>query len=388
MNSGIIATNHSKEDVSSNPFYEFIRVEYEALLAKAVGHDPQGLIVVPSQTALAAILKPVYTSKKFVESHILLSAHIPGLFSSVRGNPVEYRSDRLIVSSAGTKNVSPVISSEGMYDLGNSFKVLVVDKPLLPGLVLEPSGEDSKTPSSPRTGGGPSEYLAAVPIVEQDYVEKISKLRRTYLLVTGFESHLAVRIRDLSTLAASQAVRYLPAPSPGVATVQQDVERATYATLHAWIFPHIISTTEERKNYKTNILKSSLDELLREAQSPDAIVKNLSIIQSAVQESILPIFQRINNSVTPQQKINALISCQEKICEISKLKLGINAPGAEEMIAFLIIATVVGRYEQAPADLAYVNMFLSAHEELRNSKAGFAVTTLSTCVDFLSSAIV
>jgi hypothetical protein len=33
-------------------------------------------------------------------------------------------------------------------------------------------------------------------------------------------------------------------------------------------------------------------------------------------------------------------------------------------------------------------MFLSAHEELKASKAAFAVTTFSTCVEFLSSAII
>ena len=387
MNSGIVRTQTVKEDIFANPFYEYLRQDYEQLIVQSVGREPPGLIVVPSAASLSqSISKPIYTSKKFVESHVLISAHVPGLYSSVRGSPVEYRSDRLILTSEGMKHVSPVTSSESMYDFGHAFKVLVVDKPLFPGIV---DNSNPRTASHPqRSGGGPSEYLAAVPLVESDYVEKISKLRRSFLLVPGYESHLAVRIKEMSTIAATQVLRYLPSPIPAVSAVQQDIERATYATLHAWIFSHILSSVQDdKKLFNQNLVKQcGIEAILRESEAPPVLRSNLSVIEASVRADIAPHINKMNISVTPQQKINALVAAQEQIGHLLKSKLQITAPGAEEVLAVLLVAVVVCGYTQAPADVAYALMFLDAHEDLRNSKAAFAVATLNTCVEFLSSA--
>jgi hypothetical protein len=276
-----------------------------------------------------------------------------------------------------------------MYDFGHSFKVLVVDKPLLrSGSETQASANHvTINKTTVKTGGGPSEYLAAVPLIETDFIEKVSKLRKTFLLVPGYETHLAARIRDMSSIAASQVLRYLPPPCPVLAVVQQDIERAVYATLHAWIYPHIAQTVGERKVFTENVNRGDLTAILRQLGSPSVITSNLPGIESAVKTEVCPILERMGVSVTPQQKINAITSAQERIGEILKTRLKIAAPGADEVIALLTVALVLGRVNQAVADLAYALIFLSAHEELSSSKAAFSVATFSSCVEFLNSAV-
>ena len=391
MNSGIVRTASTKEDLFSNPFYEYLRQNHEELLVSAIQREPPSVLVVPSSQALAGISKSVYQSKRFAESHILFSAHIPGLFCSVRGSPVEFRNDRLILTVEGTKHVCPVTSTESIYDFGNSFKVLVVDKPLL-HVASDESGASAalasgkSLESTTRTGGGPSEYLAAVPLIETDFIEKVSKLRRSFLLVPGYEGHLALRIKEMSTIAANQVVRYLPAPTPTVGVVQQDIERAVYATLHAWIYPHIQSAVESKTLFGENLRKPIML-ILRELEAPSALLSNISGVESAVKSEICPIFQKLMISITPQQKINGIVAAQERIGDILKTRFQIPSPGAEEILALLTSAIVLSNHTQGIADLAYCLMFLHVHEDLRSSKAAFAVTTFSTCIEFLSTAV-
>lgn len=391
MNSGIVRATTTKEDIFSNPFYEYLRQNHEDLLVSAIQREPPSVLVVPSSQALMGVSKSVFQSKRFAESHILFSAHIPGLFCSVRGSPVEFRNDRLILTVEGTKHVCPVSSTESIYDFGNAFKVLVVDKPLIRVRSDETEATTAlgsgKTPDSIiRTGGGPSEYLAAVPLIETDFIEKVSKLRRSFLLVPGFEGHLALRIKEMSTIAGNQVVRYLPAPTPPVSVIQQDIERAVYATLHAWIYPHIQSVVENKTLFAEN-LKKPTSLILRELEAPPGLLSNISGVESAVKSEICPIFQKLMIAITPQQKINGIVAAQERIGDILKTRFQIPSPGAEDILALLTSAIVLSNHTQGIADLAYCLMFLQSHEELRSSKAAFAVTTFSTCIEFLSTAV-
>ena len=397
--SGIIQTQErpDKEDVMSNPFYESLRVEHADLLSAFLNREPQGIVIVPSEEAISRISKSVFSSKKFAESHILLSALVPGLYCTVRGAPVEYRNERLILTSPAdqSRTVASVRSTEGVFDLGQSFKILLVDKPLISG---QDSGGElpaSATPGeqgvadSPRSGGGPSEYLSAVPLVESDFFEKVFRLRRSFLLVPGYEIALATRIRDMSAIAANQVIRYMASP-PALAVVQADVERAAYATLHAWIYTHLVDSLGESKNFTANISdrsQSAIETFLREMEAPGKIVSQISSVIANTQSEIIPLFSKTLRAVTPQQKINYLTAILEKISSTFSAKFGGNL-GAEEIMALFSVAVILANYDKARADLAYASIFLAVHEELATSKASFAITTMTTCIDFLSSLVI
>ena len=392
LHSGIVHPQHSaaKEDVFSNPFYEFLRQEYEHLLTSSA------LIVLPSSSILqSSIPKSVYSTKKFAESHILLSAHIPGLFCSVRGHPVEQRGDRLITSStnadsSSSRNVSTITQSENMYDFGNAFKVAVVDRPLVAGDWTGSSAGAGGGSPVVQSGGGPSEYLSCVPLVESDIFEKLVKLRRTYILTPGFETLLASRIKDLSTVAANQVARYLT-PAPPVPVIQADIERAAYATLHAWIYPHLVDALGDNANLVTNVTTSKspdrVEHVLREMQSSVAVLSNYRTLMPILESELTPLFAKLAQGVTPQQKINYLTQIVDKIESIYATNLKMTEFGAEEVLAALAVAVILCGYLKGPVDIAYAGMLLSCHPELAGEKGAFSVATFNTCIEFFAKAI-
>lgn len=376
----------------SNPFYECLRVEHEHMLMTFLDRDPPALVVVPSLDAVSKMAKSMYSSKKFAESHILISALVPGLYCTVRGSPVEYRNERLVLTSPAdhSRIVVSVRSTESVYDLGHSFKILVVDKPLICGYIGESSTPSTPQPvdGSPKSGGGPSEYLSAVPLVESDFFEKILRLRRSFLLAPGYEIALATRIMEMSAIAANQVLRYLPSP-PSISVVQADVERAAYATLHAWIYPHVVECLGVNNNFSAVIKdksQSGIERVLREMEAPAKILSQISSVIAVMQSEVVPMFSKTLRGVTPQQKINYLVSILEKISSIYTSKLG--SLGAEEIMALFSVAVILAHYDKARADLVYASLFLSVHNELSNTKASFAITTMTTCIDFLSSLVV
>jgi hypothetical protein len=391
--SGIIhpQTSTEKEEVMNNPFYESLRVEHQHILLNSLERDPPALVIVPAEDVVKLIPKAIFSSKKFAESHILLSALVPGLYCTVRGAPVEYRNDRLILTSPSdqSRTVASVKQCENVYDLGHSFKILVVDKPLVTDHRSEitPSTHQ-QTADSPKSGGGPSEYLAAVPMVETDFFEKILRLRKSFLLVPGYEIALAARIKDMSIIASNQVVRYLANP-PFTVVVQADVERAAYATLHAWIYRHLVDSLGENKNFMSNICdksQSAIESIMRAMEAPAKIAAQIDSILVHTQTDIVPLFSKTLRGVTPQQKINYLLAVMDKISSVFGAKFG-SSLGAEEIIALFTIAVILANYEKAHADLAYASMFLAVHDELANSKASFAIATMTTCIDFLSTLV-
>ena len=366
MNSGIIQPK--QHDIFSNVFYEVLRNDFPQLLTDTA------TLVIPSN--MVGISKALYSSKKFAESHVLVSAHVPNLYCTVRGNPVEQRGDRLITTGVdNNRNVSTIQKTESFYDVGKLFKVFIVDRPLMSEARTEEAGENEKRSKTIVSGGGPSEYLSSVPLIEEDFFEKISKIRKTYILVPGFETHLAQKIKDVSNMASSQISRYLQ-PSPPIESIQADVERAAYVTLHAWIYPHFSSLVK-------SALPESMDieKILREMQAPESVLGSLSSIVPSIESDIVPLFSKLAVAVTPQQKINYLI----KIFEKFHLR---SSGGAEELLALVAVAIIVSGYKKGAQDVAYMQMYLSVHEDLQNQKPGFVITTFSSCVEFLSKIVV
>jgi len=392
--SGIIVASH-KEEIFSNPLYEVIRSEYQSQLKADMSAGKAVLIVLPSTSVLEKLTKPVYSTKKFLESHILQSAHVPGLFCTVRGNAVEIRGDRIIPTFSVSSNRSSsasIIQTENIYDLGHSFKVVVVDRSLC-GDEIHKEGENTKSKSdvvhSVQSGGGPSEFLSHSAMIETDFFEKLKKLKNTYILCPGLESHFANRIRELATQTANQLIRYLPAPVPSFQLVQADIERVAYATLHGHLFPHIAQTVGENETLVKNCADKSvvrLDHVLREAQAPEEILLNLKTILPFVEGIVVPEINKMNEAITPQQKINYLVLVSEKLTSIYR-EIKIKEVSADHLLAGMLIAIVCANLQKGNVHVPHMGMFLSVHPELSVEKGSFAATTFQSCVEFLSRAV-
>ena len=392
--SGIIVASH-KEEIFSNPLYELIRAEYQTQLKADMSAGKAVLIVLPTVSMLEKLTKSVYSSKKFIESHILQSAHVPGLFCSIRGNAIEVRGDRLIPTlgmPTATRSIS-IIQSENIFDLGNSFKIIIVDRPLTGDIVQGDSG-DSRDSRGDRiigvqSGGGPSEFLSHSAMIETDFFDKLTRLKNTYILCPGMESHFANRIKELSTQTANQLVRYLPAPAPSFQLVQADIERVAYATLHGHLFPHIVNVMGENETLVKNCCDRStikLENVLREAQAPEEIIVNIKSILPFIEALVVPEMNKINEAITPQQKINYLIMVSEKLTSIFR-EASIKDVSAEHLLAGMLLGIICANLQKSNIHVPHMTMFLNVHPELAVEKGSFAATTFQSCVEFLSRAV-
>ena len=392
--SGIIVASH-KEEIFSNPLYELIRAEYQNQLKSDMSAGKAVLIVLPTTSVLEKLGKSVYSTKKFLESHVLQSAHVPGLFCTIRGNAVEIRGDRVVPTFTGASTRSctaSIVQTENIYDLGHSFKVIIVDRPLCGEIIRDTDGSrkpDKAASPAVQSGGGPSEFLSHSAMIETDFFEKLKKLKNTYILCPGLESHFANRIRELATQTANQLIRYLPPPVPSFQLVQADIERVAYATLHGYLFPHIGSSVGENETLVKNCADKSavrLEHVLREAQAPEEIVVNLKTILPFIEAIVVPEISKMNEAITPQQKINYLLLASEKLTSIYR-ENRIKGTSAEHLLAGMMIAIICAKLQRGNVHVPHMSMFLSVHPELSAEKGSFAVTTFQSCLEFLSRAV-
>ena len=380
--SGIIVPV-SNEEVFSNPLYEVMRSEYQQALVSALQGTP--LIVLPTKSVLSRIGKSIYSTRKFAEAHILQSAHIPGLFCSGRGQGVELRNDRLIM---GGKHVVSIIQSETILDFSNSFRIVIVDKPLdIDACINLGGGSTESSSNAAAPGSGPSEWLAYCPMIENDYYEKLVKLKKTFLLASGFEHYLAQRIREMSTQCAAALMRYLPVSvGAELPIVFADIERISYATLHSHLMTHFRNTTPSNTVYRKN-LASNREAVLREIQAPlDLLAVHVQVASLIESRGVLEEFKKMELAITPQQKINGLAKIVDLLGRIFS-EAGVANCSSEHLIAAMTMSMMAASLVSGPIHMAHMEMFLTSHPELAMDKASFAVATFNSSLEFLSSAV-
>jgi hypothetical protein len=296
------------------------------------------------------------------------------------------RGDRLLpASSVAPAPVISIIQSENIFDLGQSIRVLIVDKPLTGDLV--PELESTVTDAPIQSGGGPSEYLSHSPMLENDFFDKIERLRKTYILCPGYETHFATRIKDLSLLTANQLVRYLPTVH-SFELVNADIERVAYTTLHSLIFSHLTKSLGESSALNKNCTKdmTRLETVLREAQAPVEIITNLKAIVPFISGIIVPELAKFNLAITPQQKINYLILVVEKLTSIFR-EMAIQSVSSEHLLAGMILSIICADMTKGHIHAAHISMFLSVHPELAMEKGSFAFATFNSCIEYLRKAV-
>jgi len=282
-----------------------------------------------------------------------------------------------------------ILQSENIFDFNHSFRVVIVGKPLTGDLVSLPE-ETSATTGTEISTAGPSEYLSHSPMLENDFFEKIERLRRAYILCPGYESHLAVSIKELSLTTANQLVRYLPSSAPSFELVYADIERVAFATLHSRIFPHLSTSGGENSVLKKNCSVGDdfvrLELVLKEMQAPGDVIVNLKTIIPFINGIVVPELLKFNKAITPQQKVNYLVFVVEKLSSIFK-ETGIPAVTADHLLAGMVLAIVFAQMNSGHIHAAHVSMFLCAHPELSMEKGSFAFATFNTCIEFLSKAV-
>ncbi|CAJ1428935.1 unnamed protein product [Effrenium voratum] len=189
-----------EEDLSQNRFLQILRASFEGIYQQAARRGERTVILVP-----CAECEAEHFDQLFAETHLLQASAIPGCYMNLVGQGVEIK-DSSVATQLGFQEhrVCEVLQSESMYDLGNTFKVLVIDKPLigrhkpLPGAV-----DRAKADQAP-----PDELLMHAPVIQGEFFDQVDRFRKTFIQVPGCENRTAERIRDIVTDAVQKLAKF------------------------------------------------------------------------------------------------------------------------------------------------------------------------------------
>ncbi|KAF4674615.1 hypothetical protein FOL47_009006 [Perkinsus chesapeaki] len=419
-----------EEDIFKNPFFSKVRNE-DTLLQYAAGAGSGAssaadsgrppVILVPCSRCLSGQPESSSLSRHQIEAHILQSAHVPGQYCNLRGQGLEVKSDR-VVTGAGfaQRRVCHITQTENMcrgkLDQ-RSLRILVLDRP-----VCGPynTGKGGAGPAS-LAMAGPCDWLAACPQAENDFYDRIFGFRQTYLLVPGYEKAAAVRIRDIAADAVAAVERFeassfsglvRPVSAPPGSDIKFEVERTAYATLHAFLFSHILEYTlpsdtklaDRIRNYSTSG-SINVRTVLAAASAPKDILAAKTEVLARCVQSLEVELGKLDNQITPMDKLSsitaALEHCQKLVSEIVRSSMLAGASGhgggqtrvevsADHVLAMFVasIASLANTRSHANARLqinahtCHIDMYVEAHEELKFSQGQYALSTLHSALAF------
>ena len=372
-----------KEDLAINPFYSALFTQQADLFRNAAERLEKGLLLVPC----ASSLTERKWEKFFFESHLMEPAYIPGTFCNWRGQAVEVKADR-VITSLGFKEqrVCTVLQQDSVFEFGRSIKILVIDRPLI-GNFAPPADPSERQRASLHAGGGPCEWLAAAPLVESDFFDSLSKFRKTFLLVEGFENAFAQRITELSQTASLALIKYSKNLESQRSQIENDVERAAYATLHAWIFPHIMSTSrlrDEEVKAKISMLPAD-DVLLALMQAPNELIAGTKRLVAFCESRLIGSLKAVDTIISPHQKLSAFARVLEMLSQgISEACKGVQVSGEHLVPAFAILIRHAN-LNVFYAHIVHVEMLLGVHaNSLALGQGAYALSTFQSAIEFLT----
>ena len=360
----------------SNSIYSHLLLK-EALDSLPASFDCP-TIFLPSESSLLS----TKFEKFFIESHIFQPAFIHGNFCSLRGQGVELKGDRLITGLGFTlQRVCVVVKQENLYDRGRSVKIVLIDKPLIGDFKVDSVNTKRATLFS---GGGPSEWLATAPLIETDFFDSLARMRKTYLLIEGFEQQAAQRIFDLSQQAANGLFRFSPNLAQQSETIETDIERAAYATLHAWVFAHFL----EISSRKDDAIKSKMKEMPADdvvlcwLQAPNEMLgKRLGAALSARCAAEL---EALDGIVSPHQKLSALGRLQSNVSRVIGEVCKLKEVTGEHLVAGFVLLVKNVSIQVYFAHVSHVEMLLSVHSDsLALGQGAYGLSTLQSALDVL-----
>ena len=266
------------------------------------------------------------------------------------------------------------------------MKIYIIDKPLI-GEYAQPTDPSERQRASLHAGGGPCEWLAAAPLVESDFFDNLSKFRKTFLLVEGFEGATAQRISDLSQTATLALLKYSKSLEAQRAQIENDIERAAYATLHAWICPHIMSTTRLRdEEVKLKISMLPTDEaLLALMQAPAELVEGTRRLVAFCESRLVASLKAVDSIISPHQKLSAFSRVLETLTQgVSEACRGVQVSGEHLVPAFAILIRHAN-LNVFYAHIVHVEMLLVVHaNSLALGQGGYALSTFQSALEFLT----
>lgn len=386
-----------------NPFLRAMQDVYSHIYDCAAERGEATTLLVPC----AECLESKTFGQIFVETHVLQAAAIPGIYMNMCGQGVEIK-DTSVSTHLGfsDKRTCEVLQTESMYERGNNFNVLIIDKPLIGDKYRPVQGavdRGSKSAAdaiagamggSPRGMGlpsvgeemGPAEWLSSASSIDTAHFDEVDRFRKTFVQVPGCEASTAERIREIVANTVQKLIRHHKLAQPTQQRqLKHHVSRATYAALHSWLFPHlvkILAVSEDRldKGIQSYVSVAELVDAIPGAQGRGLGQVDLKSCSDQLEE--------VDHKISPHEKIacinEAYSFLQQCVAEGAKARETARQPGStaieitgDDVISLFILAIYRSSLHQRLAHVAHVEMNLQGADE-----AGYAVSALQAALHF------
>ncbi|CAK9036766.1 unnamed protein product [Durusdinium trenchii] len=194
-----MASRARQEDLSQNRFLKALRASYEGgIYRQAAERGERTVILVPC----AECLEAEHFGQSFLETHLLQASAMPNCYMNLLGQGVEIKESSVTTQLGFQEHrICEVLQNDSMYDLSNTFKVLVIDKPLIGRfrpLAAEKIGAES---------GSLDDLLLHSPAIQGEFFDEVDRFRKTFVQVPGCENRTAERIREIVTDAVDKLSR-------------------------------------------------------------------------------------------------------------------------------------------------------------------------------------
>jgi len=391
-----------------NPFLRVLRASFEDLYRRAAERGEATMLLVPC----AECLEGEGFSQIFIETHVLQAACVPGCFMNLCGQGIEIKDASVSTHLGFTEHrTCEVLQTESMFDFGGTFRVLVIDRPLIGRYRTVQSAIDraqaagkAKSGAGPGAGAGaagmglpalpghsdqPAEWLNSAPAIQDALFDEVDRFRKTFVQVPGCEQSTAERIREIVDDAVKKLVKHHQLIQPTHRKqLELHVSRNTYAVLHSFVFPHlqrILSGPEERLERGVRSYATVADLL---GAIPGAQGRGLGLVDLT---GCCEQLAEIDHKITPHEKIACIDEAhsvlQRCIAEGAKVAaIGGSGSGAieitgDDVLSLFILAAYKSSLQHRLAHIAHVEMYLQG-SDAQFQEGGYAVSALQAALQF------
>uniref|UniRef100_A0A7S0F9V2 VPS9 domain-containing protein n=1 Tax=Pyrodinium bahamense TaxID=73915 RepID=A0A7S0F9V2_9DINO len=391
-----------EEDTNQNSFLNALRNHYDAIYSRAVERGESTTLLVPC----AECLEQQYFSQVFVEAHVLRATRVPGCYMNLQGQGVEVKESSVSTRLGFTDNrTCEVLQTESMYDYGNTFRVVVIDRPLIGKYRALPDRGLSKPAASATATGlpapltpadAPGDWLNLAPGIQDDFFDQVDRFRKTFVQVPGCEQSTAERIREIVNDASRRLIRHHRLSQVSQhRQLDYHVSRHAYAALHSFVFPHLQRILAEAEGRLERAVRSyaSTEELV--SAIPGAQGRGLGLVDVSGSSEQLAL---MDHKITPHEKIACIDEAhsllQRCVAEGARAgsqqsEAGVMEITGDDVLSLFILAVHRSCLQHRLAHVAHVEMYLQgaagrsgSNEAARFEEAGYAVSALQAALQF------
>jgi len=379
----------TQEDLAYNPFFKTLKQKFSSIYQQAEKNC--FLICIPSAVSCSGLL----ITKDLIESHIFQpSPFFRGEFFSLNKRTVDIE-DSLVITKTGysEKKRVRILFEELFYNKQyKSFRVLCVENPLEGGKKIVVPSDRLKFPKT-KSPSDCEAFLRSFPeniIVLSKIVDQAKEFNKTYVFVKGFEEHVVKKVESICShgfealLCANADFRMLyRSNSPRLVELNQIVECFILGILHKRLFEGLRTLNKE----EDDLMYSRILQLQHISQADLGVRPELRCqAPDAVQE-----LQRLDNCITPLEKIISLQEVSSKVTSAVASKLPIqseNSKGAsaittDDLIPLIAYVIIRAKLQCLITNLYYMENF--SFSKISTSSLGFTLVTFRAAIEYLKS---